>query len=492
MILKSVNTSLFLSIVLLISSCTGVKSQSVKTNEIKTTRPNIIIIMTDDQGYADVGFNGSKEMITPALDKLAKEGTIFSSAYVTHPFCGPSRAGLLTGRYPHEFGSQFNLPANSEKSVGEGIPLSEKFMSSQLQESGYYTGIIGKWHLGAVAGYEPKDRGFDYFYGFLGGGHNFFPEDYVKKYKQQKEAGNKNIWEYLAPLQRNGVEVEESEYLTDELSHDAVRFVNNASKKDQPFFLYLAYNAPHTPLEAKEEDMQKFSNIKDKARQTYAAMVYAVDRGVGELVVALKATNQYENTLIVFLSDNGGRTDQGANNAPLRGVKGDTYEGGFRVPMFFHWPNKVPAGKHYEYPVSALDLYPTFVGLAKATISKDKQLDGKNIWNSIVKSENARKGEMIFSMRHRAGFSDVGVRQDEWKATKAYNGPWKLYNIDSDISEKHDVSGKYPEQLEKMVLGAKKWSEKHTEPRWFDPESLSKVWTDKEMAKFLNTFEISK
>jgi arylsulfatase A-like enzyme len=483
---------LILSVLIVLTSCSGVKSQSAKTIVNENSRPNIILVMTDDMGYADVGFNGSKDIITPEIDKLANAGTICTSAYVAHPFCGPSRAGLLTGRYPHEFGSQFNLPANSEKTVGAGIPLSEKFISSVLQESGYYTGVIGKWHLGAVEGYEPKDRGFDDFYGFLGGGHNYFPEDYVTKYKQQVAAGNKNIWEYLTPLQRNGVEVEEDEYLTDELSHDAVRFVNEASKKDKPFFLYLAYNAPHTPLEAKAEDMEKFSNIKDKDRRTYAAMVYAVDRGVGELVEALKATNQYDNTLIVFLSDNGGRTDKGANNYPLRGVKGDTYEGGFRVPMFFHWPNHVPAGKKFEHPVTALDFYPTFAGLAKAKISQDKQLDGKNIWNELVKGENPRKGEMIFAMRHRNGFSDVGVRSDEWKATKAYKGGWKLYNINNDMGESKDLSSKYPEQLNKMILGAQMWSKKHTEPLWYDPESLREIWKEQKMGDFLTTFELSK
>jgi arylsulfatase A-like enzyme len=485
------NRILILVLATVIASCNGIKNQTEKSKTAKTSRPNIIIVMTDDMGYADVGFNGSKDIITPEIDKLANGGTICTSGYVAHPFCGPSRAGLLTGRYPHEFGSQFNLPANSEESVGTGIPLSEKFISSTLKDVGYHTGIIGKWHLGAVAGYEPKDRGFDEFYGFLGGGHNYFPQDYVAKYKQQKAAGNKHIWEYLLPLQRNGVEVQETEYLTDELSHDAVRFVNDASKTKEPFFLYLAYNAPHTPIEAKEEDIQKFSSIKDKTRRTYAAMVYAVDRGVGELVAALKATNQYDNTLIVFLSDNGGRPDHGANNFPLKGEKGDTYEGGFRVPMFFHWPNHVPAGKHFEYPVSSLDFYPTFAGLANAATPKDKKLDGKNIWNDLINGNNPRKGEMIFAMRHRSGFSDVGVREDQWKATKAYNGAWKLYDINKDIGETTDLGKQFPEQLKTMVKGAQKWSQGHTEPLWFDPVELSKVWKEKEMAKFPNTFEIS-
>ena len=491
MILKSVNTSLFLSIVLLFASCSGVKSQSVKTNS-ESSRPNILFVLCDDLGYADVGFNGSKDIKTPELDKLAGNGTIFTSAYVTHPFCGPSRAGLMTGRYPHEFGSQFNIPANSEASDTEGIPVNETFISNVLQKSGYYTGALGKWHLGEAEEFHPNSRGFDDFYGFLGGGHEYFPNVYGPKYKQQLAAGNKNIWDYLTPLQHNGELVEETEYITDGLSREAVRFVKDAEKKEQPFFLYLSYNAPHTPLEAKAEDMKLFSDIKDDKRRTYAGMVYAVDRGVGALVKALKETNQFDNTLIVFLSDNGGRTDQGANNMPLRGVKGDTYEGGFRVPMFFHWPNHVKAGLRFDYPISALDFYPTFAGLAKAEIPKDKILEGKNIWNDVVDNKNPRAGEMIFAMRHRSGFSDVGVRQDEWKATKAYNGPWKLYNIENDISEKQDVSNKYPEQLKTMVLGAQKWSEGHTEPRWFDPESLSEDWKEKEMAKFLTTFEISK
>ena len=490
MLKENTNRILLFSLVLILASCTGAKSQPAKATANKGSRPNIIVVLADDLGYNDVGFNGSKDITTPELDKLAKSGTIFSSAYVTHPFCGPSRAGLLTGRYPHEFGSQFNLPANSEKSVGSGIPLTEKFISNTLQDAGYHTGIIGKWHLGAVAGYDPKDRGFDEFYGFLGGGHDYFPEQYGPKYDQQLIAGNKNIFEYLHPLQRNGKEVKETEYLTDALSHDAVRFVTDASKNKEPFFLYLAYNAPHTPLQAKEEDMQKFSAIIDKDRRTYAAMVYAVDRGVGELVKALKANNQYDNTLIVFLSDNGGRTDEGANNFPLRGVKGDTFEGGFRVPMFFHWPNQVPAGKRFDYPVSSLDFYPTFVSLAKAQLPKDKQLDGKNIWNDVLKGSNSRKGEMIFAMRHRSGISDVGVRQDEWKATKAYNGGWKLYNINNDIGETQDLSKQFPKQLKTMVEGAKNWSKKHTEPLWFDPESLKKVWADKHMATFNDTFEI--
>ncbi|AUS05499.1 sulfatase-like hydrolase/transferase [Pseudotamlana carrageenivorans] len=492
---KKTSLLTILLLAILSVSCNGTKGQSVKKQTQESLKkvsqkPNIILVITDDMGYADVGFNGSKDLLTPEIDQLAHSGTTFSSAYVAHPFCGPSRAGLLTGRYPHKFGSQFNLPANSHEHLKTGIPKSETFLSKELQNSGYYTGAIGKWHLGAVKGYEPQDRGFDYFYGFLGGGHNYFPEQYQAAYKRQKESGSTHVFDYLLPLQRQREEVKETKYLTDELSDDAVRFVKEASKKEEPFFLYLAYNAPHTPLEAKEEDMAMFPKIKDKNRRTYAGMVYAVDRGVGQLVKALKETNEYENTLIVFLSDNGGRPDKGANNAPLKGRKGDTFEGGFRVPMFFHWPNYVPAGKSYDYPVSALDFYPTFSALAQANIATDKQLDGKNIWDDVVSGTNSRQGDMIFAMRHRSGFSDVGVRQNQWKATKAYRGPWKLYNIDKDMGENNDLSQQYPEQLQNMVNEAEKWSDTHTEPLWFDPEALEQVWSDKHMAQFPNTFTI--
>lgn len=486
-----------LILVVLILACSGLKTQVPNTQtkdqvkSAKGTRPNIIVVMADDLGYADVGFNGSTDIITPELDKLANAGTICTSAYVLHPFCGPSRAGFLTGRYPHTFGSQFNLPAGSAEKVGTGIPLSEKFMSKALQETGYYTGLVGKWHLGAVPGFEPNDRGFDDFYGFTGGGHMYFPNDYRPKYERQVKAGNKNIWEYLLPLEHNGVEVKETEYVTDGLSREAVRFVNEASKKDNPFFLFLSYNAPHTPLEAKKEDMEVFASIKDESRRTYAGMVYAVDRGVGEVVKTLKANNQFDNTLIIFLSDNGGRSDKGANNTPLRGNKGDAWEGGFRVPMFMHWPDYVPAGKRYDHPISALDLYPTFVDLAGGKLPEGNKLEGKNIWNDFVAGKSARPGEPIFAMRHRNGFSDIGVRQDEWKAVKAYKSKWKLHNINDDIGEKKDLKDQYPDQLKSMVEKAEAWSKTHTKPLWFDPQKLGEIWDEKNMGAFEDHFKVN-
>lgn len=488
------NIVLFVVISLLtFNSCKEKEKNTTDLAEYKTPLnlpPNILFILCDDLGYADVGFNGSTDITTPNLDQLAQDGSIFTAAYVAHPFCGPSRAALLTGRYPHTIGSQFNLPANGA-STGKGITAQEQFISVPMQEAGYYTGAIGKWHLGETSEYHPNHRGFDDFYGFLGGGHKYFPEEFKKQFKRQKDEGKNPVNDYLLPLEHNGTTLQENEYLTDAFSREASRFIREAKNKNKPFFLYLAYNAPHVPLEAKKEDLDKFKHIEDKDRRTYAAMVYAIDRGVGSIVKNLKKTGQFENTLIIFLSDNGGHTGHGANNFPLTGRKGDTWEGGYRVPMFFHWPNKVPKGQKFDFPVSSLDFYPTLNYLAGATIPENKILDGKNIWEAFTSNQNPHDKETLFAMRHREGYTDVAARQNDWKAVKVHQEPWKLYNITNDISEKTDLSTEQPAILEKLVTETENWSKTHTEPLWFDPLYLEQMWNDSTMATFNQTFKIS-
>ena len=457
--------------------------------------PNIVLILCDDLGYADVGFNGAKDITTPELDALAKSGIVFTSAYVPHPFCGPSRMGMMSGRYPHEFGAPFNLPNGGlgiEEYNRQGIPESETLISTVLRDAGYYTGAIGKWHMGTEPQFHPNKRGFDDFYGFLGGGHMYFPEKYGAIYERQSRAGKKSFNEYIVPLEHNGVRVNETEYMTDGLSREAVRFVKEAATKKEPFFLYLAYNAPHTPLEATEDDLAKFAGIRDQKRRTYAAMVYAVDRGVGRLVETLTATGVFDNTLIVFLSDNGGKIGAGANNAPLSQGKGSICEGGYRVPMFFHWPAKISSRKRFDHPVSALDFYPTFARLAGATIPRDKHLDGKDIWDALVAGRSPREDETIYALRHWNGFHNVGVRRNQWKVSKrGPNSPWNLFNLDEDIGESNDVSTQHPEIVHQMVTEARKWSGSHTTPRWFDNTKAAKAWKDKGMPKYEATFKVA-
>ncbi len=459
-----------------------------------SSQPNIVLILCDDLGYADVGFNGSTDITTPALDQLAKSGTVFTSAYVCHPFCGPSRMGLVSGRYPHTFGAPFNLPNSGlgiEDYNRQGIPVSETLISTALKNAGYYTGAIGKWHMGIDPQFHPNARGFDDFYGFLGGGHMYFPEKYGPIYERQSRAGNKVFNEYMVPLQHNGTAVEETEYMTDALSREAVRFVKAAATKEKPFFLYLAYNAPHTPLEAKDEDLAKFANIQDEKRRTYAAMVYAVDRGVDHLVKALKETDAFNNTLIVFLSDNGGKIGAGSNNGPLSEGKGSICEGGIRVPMFFHWPSTVPAGKRCDHPVTVLDFYPTFARLAGAAIPADKQLDGIDIWDAFLSGSSPREDQPIYALRHWNGFHNVGIRKNEWKASKrGPKSPWGLFNLVEDIGEANDVSTQHPEIVKQMVLEAGEWSEHHTQPLWFDNKQAEKSWNEQGMPKYDSTFSV--
>ena len=455
------------------------------TNNVIAQKPNIVFVLVDDLGYKDVGFMGATDIPTPNLDSLANQGTIFTSAYAVHPFCGPSRMGLITGRYPHEFGGQFNLADRA--SVTEGIPVNQRMMSNMLQDAGYRTGLVGKWHLGDETQYHPNNRGFDDFYGFLYGGHKFFPSEYKASYN------NANSWVYTHPLEHNGVVVtDDDEYLTDELSHQGVRFINESVNANKPFFLFMSYNAPHTPLEAKTED-KNVAIIKDIAnadRKEYAAMVYAVDRGVKEIVDALKAKNAYNNTLIIFMSDNGGRSDKGANNGVLSGNKGDTLEGGLRVPLFFHWPNNVPAGVKYDYPVTALDFYPTFAKLANATIQPNKDLDGLDIWNDIVAGTNARDNkEIIFSLRFDNASSRVAVRRGDWKAYRFNNNQdWKLFNITNDIGETINLSSSNPTILQELKVAGANLTKGFVAPLWFHASNAETAWDTNGMPNYEATF----
>ena len=457
----------------------------------QNAKPNILVIMCDDLGYNDVGFNGSTDIITPNLDELAKSGTIFTSAYVAHPFCGPSRAGFITGRYPQEIGTPYNLRDDGRK-ILSGVPVTETYMSNVLKDAGYYTSIVGKWHLGFNEEYQPNKRGFDEFYGFLGGGHKYFPQSFQPFYDKQLKDGVSPINVYFTPLLHNKEEVKETEYLTDAFSREAVQIINTADKNKKPFFMYLSYNAPHTPLEAKEEDIKVFENIKDKDRRTYAAMVYAVDRGVAQIVKTLKANKQFDNTLIVFLSDNGGSLDHGSSNYPLKGTKGDTWEGGFRVPMFMHWPKCVAAGVKFDHPVSSLDLYPTFVALAKAKLPKGKILDGVNIWDNLAANTDPHKNDMIYSLRYREGYADVAARNGDWKIVRMGNEPWQLVNITKDIGEKRNFAGQYPDILAKMVKQTQEWTKSFVMPLWVYSAKDAELWKNGVFANYDDTFEIDK
>ncbi|MGK0185494.1 MAG: arylsulfatase A-like enzyme [Verrucomicrobiales bacterium] len=344
--------------------------------------PNVVLIVADDMGYADVGVNGCTDIPTPHIDAIARRGVRCSNGYSSHPFCSPMRAALMTGRYQHRFGYETNCPYDPQN-PRLGLPDDVVTVPSLLQKAGYKTGAIGKWHLGAHPKKHPLNRGFDYFYGFLGGGHDYF----------EANASVRDHEGYRQPLDRNGAPAGVDEYLTTAFAKDAAKFIT--TNKTAPFFLYLAFNAPHTPMQAPEEYLEKFSSIADPKRRKYAAMVNCMDDGIGRVIAALDEAGIREQTMIAFVSDNGGPTaSNGSDNGPFRAGKGSVFEGGIRVPFLISWPGKLPEGTVYDFPVITHDLTVTALHLALA--GKGQKLDGVHLIPHLKGDEPSPPHEALF------------------------------------------------------------------------------------------------
>lgn len=430
--------------------------------------PNLVLILTDDQGWWDVGFNGCTDIPTPNIDRIAKEGVRFTEGYVSYSVCGPSRAGLITGRYQDRFGSSRN-PSPDPAVPNNGVPLSEKMISELLKPQGYATMAVGKWHLGAHPTLHPRKRGFDEFYGFLTGGHDYFPGNLV--FEDLSEVRKQWDW-YRTKLLHNGKRVATDEYLTDELSHMAVDFVER--KKDQPFFLYLAYNAPHTPLQATEKYLRRFPDIKDKKRRTYAAMVSAVDDGVGRVLKKLDELDIADNTLVVFLSDNGGAKNNASINSPLRGYKASLYEGGIRVPFAMRWPGKIPAGIDCENPVISFDIAATIVAHAGASEFVEKPLDGVDLLPYL---RNEKKGRPHQALYWRMFDRDVGgLRMGDLKLITPKNGEAKLFSLRKNPKETNNLAGRLPGEKESLMKAYAGWEKQMISPAY---PGLG-IWKEKE------------
>lgn len=384
--------------------------------------PNFVYIVADDLGYADIGVHGCKDIPTPHIDSIANNGIRFSSGYSNHSVCSPMRAGFLTGRYQHRFGYETNV-AYDPQNPHIGLPDGERTISSRLKSAGYATAAIGKWHLGAHSSKHPRNRGFDFFYGFLGGGHDYFQADESKAYHEG----------YGAPVLRNGGAEGIGDYLTDRLSNEAAKWIGE--QKEKPFFLYLAYNAPHTPMQAPELALARFSHIPDKKRRTYAAMVSVMDQGIGRVLKAIDDAGLTKNTLVAFLSDNGGPETQNASiNTPLRGSKGTMFEGGIRVPFLLSWPGTLPTGKTDDRPVIALDLSVTALHLAKAPV--DGALDGANLMPYLTGGKLGEPvHEALFWRSTSSQRTDYAVRYGSLKLL-SQNNAVGCFDLESDISEK--------------------------------------------------------
>ncbi len=441
---------------------------SVQISFAQNEKPNILVILADDLGYADLGFTGAKDIKTPNLDKLANQGVIIKNGYVTHPYCGPSRSGLVTGRYQARFGMEINL-TNSYYDMYCGLPLTEQTFAKRLDKSGYKTGVVGKWHLGGSDPFHPNNRGFDYFYGFLSGGHSYFPQN-VKTHmplinsKDNKPHYGANEGSYW-PLTRNNKAGEFTEYLTTALSKDAAKFV---SKGKDPFCLYLAYNAPHLPLEAPKETIEKYKDIKDKKRRVYAAMVDELDQGIGIVIDALKKSGKYENTLIFFLSDNGGPRKGGerfASNGNFREGKGSMYEGGCHVPFIVNWPNGKFKNGEFKGLVSALDIAATAVAVGHGDTS-GYALEGTNLIPYLTgKKKGSPHDALYWRMDDGRGWA---VRTEDAKFLKLNKPTSKpeLFDMEKDPFESTDIVFKEKKKRKELAKLWNAWN-KENKPNLF-------------------------
>jgi arylsulfatase A-like enzyme len=434
--------------------------------------PNLIIILTDDHGYKDVGFNGCKDIPTPHIDSIAEQGVKFTDGYVSFPVCGPSRAGLMTGRYQDRFGYTTN-PSVDPYNEKAGLPLEEENMAEVLTKVGYQSAIIGKWHLGSHIKHHPLNRGFDYFYGFLSGGHNYLPE--LLTVEDLTKVKRKWQW-YSTRIMENHNRIDIDDYLTDELSDATTRFIEEKSKEKNPFFVYLAYNAPHLPLQATEKYLKRFEHIKDKKRRTYAAMVSAVDDGVGRILKTLERENELDNTIIFFLSDNGGTEKNASDNGDLRGWKSDVFEGGLRVPFAMMWKDKIKGGQTYTKPVISLDIMATIVEASNAPISKERPLDGVDLTPYMTGKKKGMPHEVLF-WRKKEQNSVMAMRKGPYKLAVNFRDEKGklLYDLKKDEGEKNNLKQAMPERVQEMSKEWKAW-DAQLKDRYFPTLGKDEWW----------------
>tara|TARA_B100000579_G_scaffold352807_1_gene307320 strand:- start:6830 stop:8239 length:1410 start_codon:yes stop_codon:yes gene_type:complete len=422
--------------------------------------PNIIVIISDDQGYADVGFHGSKEIFTPNIDRIANNGVFFTEGYVSYAVCSPSRAGLITGRYQNRFGYTRNILLAPKDSL-MGLPLTEQTLPEVLNNVNYKTKAIGKWHLGAHKSLVPEKRGFDEFFGFLIGGHRYFPDDLTLN---DLTEARRQMDGYITRIYDNGKRIDTKKYLTEELSDNAVKFIDDNS--DNPFFMYLSYNAPHTPLQATQRDLERNSHIDIEKRRTYAAMVSSMDDGIGLILDKLEEKNISDNTIVIFFSDNGGvEWYNFSDNGPLRGIKGDFFEGGIRVPFAMQWPKNIRAGIKYDKPIIALDIFATVASAAKAEKYIKNKIDGVNLLPYLNGDKNESPHEYLY---WKNPDKDIDVVRDErYKYLRIKNEEY-VFDLKNDMSEESNIIDSSKPIYERLKSKFKEWEKDMIDPIFMD------------------------
>lgn len=415
-------------------------------------KPNLVILFSDDAGYADFGFQPNvrpdMKSLTPNIDSIARDGVRFSNAYVSAAVCSPSRAGLMTGRYQQRFGHERNIPPGY---MDGGMSLDETFFVKRIQPQGYRCGLVGKWHLGYPEPYQPNNRGFDWFYGLLQGSRSYF--------QLERNPPHRIFLENTTATPEGG-------YTTDRIGDGACRFIHENQKR--PFFLFVSFTAPHGPLEPKPEINEQLASIRNERRRKYAGLVVSLDDNVGKILKALDEAGAADNTLIIFTNDNGGQTQTGADNTPLRGRKGQVWEGGIRVPMAMCWPGKIAAGSVIDDPVSTLDFAPTVIRSAGGEVDSTWNLDGVDLTDRLTGKSKELDGRDLY-WRTSGSSGPVAMRSGNWKLV--YNRDEKgaaaqLFDLAADIGEENDLADTYPEQLKQMLTRLADWESQLIEPLW--------------------------
>jgi arylsulfatase A-like enzyme len=419
-------------------------------------KPNVIVILADDLGYHDLGFQGHDVIKTPNIDSLAKSGIFCSDGHVTAPVCSPSRAGLITGRYQQRFGHEGNCPPR-----GKGMDTSERTLGQAMKALGYQTAIIGKWHLGNTNAMHPNRRGFDEFWGLREGSRKYW---YSEKEARNPKNAHRIEHNGGGPIAFKG-------HLTDYLGDRAVDFIK--ATKDEPFFLYLCFTAPHGPLQSKPEDMQALGT-----KSQYYGLIYGLDRNIGKLLKTLDELKLRDNTLIWFLSDNGGIAKD-SSNAPLGGQKGLEFEGGQRVPFIVNWPGHLKPGV-YKPMVSSLDIYATSVVAAGGSLKQPKPLDGVDLVPYLTGKKDGVPHEQLFWRKLEC----AGMRDGKWKIVRVDKLGTALYDLDADLSESHNIAAQMPERVEQMQKQLKSWETDKVEPLWSEGEYWAKYRYKKHKERF--------
>lgn len=465
------HTIKLLAILLLVAFHSSAQStlNDNKSTDLNSDQPNFILIVADDLGFADLGFNGSAQIKTPNIDRLAYEGVRFTEGYVSSAVCSPSRAGLMTGINQVQFGYDNNLAENQPgfDPHFKGLPLSQKTIADLLKPLGYTSGLVGKWHLGDEPQFHPLKRGFGEFWGYTGGGHDYF----------NSEPDGKG---YKSPIECNYKTPQPITYITDNKGDECVDFIER--HKDHPFFLYASFNAPHTPMQAIDADLELYMHIKDEKRRTYAAMVHRLDINVGKIIDAIEDKGLSEKTLVVFISDNGGPVNSNASiNAPYNGQKGILLEGGIHVPFVMNWKGKLKPGVSYENPVSSLDIAPTLLELAGGK-NIDIEFSGVNLL-PYVKNEKAGMPHEDLMWKFTIS---AAVRAGEWKLVRLPDRLPMLYHLPTDMSEQKNVALQNLEVTEKLMKKLGNWDVSLPHPVFLE----GAVWKRRQLDLYDDTYPL--